>query len=386
MAAEDELRLDRPVAHLRGLFLRPRAGTSVKARVTTAEIVVPLSRACARTRPASAAGSLTVNTTLVSGTSARPDALAWSAYRRACRAETPNRAASTRAASTRRHSRLQQVCSGIDTLSLLTSTHPAITSHAITVLPNMSLFTGGTPRPFQPPVTQRDIKAEVIYCVGGVVSPLLANVYLHYVLDLWPGWWRKRHARGDMIIVRFADDFIAGFEHLGDAGSSCGTSASGSPKFALELHPDKTRLIEFGRFAAVHRAARVLRVSRETFEFPGLHAHLREDRGGAFPGQADHDLEADAGEAERGQRPAQAASARARPGAGAVAGQRGARPYGLLRRARQHPGRQVLPETGDPALVRGSAEPQPAPPPELGPDEPSRDAVAPASPHPASLP
>ena len=99
MTAEDELRLDRPVVHLRGLFLRPRAKNSVSARVTTAEIVVPLSRACARTRPASAAGSLTVNTTLASGTCVRPYALARSAYRRACRAETPNRAASTRAAS-----------------------------------------------------------------------------------------------------------------------------------------------------------------------------------------------------------------------------------------------------------------------------------------------
>ena len=64
-----------------------------------------------------------------------------------------------------------------------------------------------TPRPFQPPVAQRDVKAEVAHCVGGVISPLLRNIYLHYVLDLWAGWWRKRHARGDVIIVRFADDF-----------------------------------------------------------------------------------------------------------------------------------------------------------------------------------
>ena len=220
---------------------------------------------------------------------------------------------------------------------------------------------------------------------GASVSPLLANVYLHYVLDLWAGWWRQRHARGDMIIVRFADDFITGFEHLGDARQFLRDLRERFAKFALELHPDKTRLIEFGRFAAVRRAARGRREAGDV-RFPGLHAHLREDEGGAFPGAAHHDLEADAGEAERGQRPAQATPARARPGAGALAGQRGARPHGLLRRARQHPGRQVLPETGDPALVRGSAEPQPAPPPELEPDEPSRDAVDPASPHPASLP
>ena len=90
-------------------------------------------------------GSLTVNTTLASGTSTRPDALAWSAYRRACRAETPNRPASTRAASAVWHARLQQLSSGIDTLSLPASTHPAITSHAITVLPDMSFIAGDTP-------------------------------------------------------------------------------------------------------------------------------------------------------------------------------------------------------------------------------------------------
>src|SRR6202035_4219841 len=79
----------------------------------------------------------------------------------------------------RRNARLQQLSSGIDTLSLLTSTHPTVTSHAITVLPDMSLPGRDTPRPFQPPVAQRDIKAEVIHCVGGVVSPILLNVALH---------------------------------------------------------------------------------------------------------------------------------------------------------------------------------------------------------------
>src|SRR5712691_4723239 len=74
-----------------------------------------------------------------------------------------------------------------------------------------------TPRPLQPPVTPRHIEAEVIHCVGGVVSPLLANVYLHYVFDLWADWWRKKHARGDVIIVRFADDFVVGFQHREDA-------------------------------------------------------------------------------------------------------------------------------------------------------------------------
>ena len=179
MTAEDELRLDRPVAHLRGLFLRPRAKNSVKARVTTAEIVVPLSRACARTRPASAAGSLTVNTTLASGYLRPPRRPGLVGIPPGLPRRDPEPARQHPRGLRRGHARLQQVCSGIDTLSLLTSTHPAITSHAITVLPDMSLIAGGTPRPFQPPVAQRDIKAEVIYCVGGVLSPLLSNIYLN---------------------------------------------------------------------------------------------------------------------------------------------------------------------------------------------------------------
>ena len=96
---------------------------------------------------------------------------------------------------------------------------------------------------------------------GASVSPLLANVYLHYVLDLWADWWRKRHARGDVIIVRFADDFIVGFEHREDAERFRDELRGRFAKFGLELHPDKTRLIEFGRHAARDRAPGV-RASR----------------------------------------------------------------------------------------------------------------------------
>ncbi len=74
------------------------------------------------------------------------------------------------------------------------------------------------------------------------MSPLLANVYLHYVLDLWAGWWRKRHAGGDVIIVRWADDFIVGFEHREDAERFLDQLRERFAKFGLELHPDKTRL------------------------------------------------------------------------------------------------------------------------------------------------
>jgi hypothetical protein len=138
-----------------------------------------------------------------------------------------------------------QVSSSVDPLGILTSTNP-VTSHAINVLPGMSQPRRNTPRPFQPPVAQRDIKAEVAHCVGGVVSPLLANVYLHYVLDWWARTWRNRHARGDMIIVRWADDFVVGFEHLGDAKQFLRDLRERFAKFSLELNADKTRLIQFG--------------------------------------------------------------------------------------------------------------------------------------------
>jgi RNA-directed DNA polymerase len=104
---------------------------------------------------------------------------------------------------------------------------------------------------------------------GASVSPLLANVYLHYVLDLWADWWRKRHARGDVIIVRFADDFIVGFEYQDDAERFLDGLRGRFAKFGLELHPGKTRLIEFGRHAARRRAARGLR-KPETFDFLGF--------------------------------------------------------------------------------------------------------------------
>jgi RNA-directed DNA polymerase len=104
---------------------------------------------------------------------------------------------------------------------------------------------------------------------GASVSPLLANVYLHYVFDLWADRWRRRHARGDVILVRFADDYVAGFEHRDDAERFLADLRERLVQFALELHPDKTRLIEFGRFAAQNRARRGLG-KPETFEFLGF--------------------------------------------------------------------------------------------------------------------
>jgi group II intron reverse transcriptase/maturase len=88
---------------------------------------------------------------------------------------------------------------------------------------------------------------------GASASPLLANVYLHHVFDLWVRHWRNRYARGDMVVVRFADDFVVGFQYLDDARQFLSELRERFAKFNLELHPDKTRLIEFGRFAAQNR-------------------------------------------------------------------------------------------------------------------------------------
>lgn len=115
---------------------------------------------------------------------------------------------------------------------------------------------------------------------GAVASPLLANIYLHYVFDLWAKRWREHHAHGQVIIVRYADDIVVGFEHGVEAKRFLMDLQQRMEKFALSLHPDKTRLIEFGRFAAPNRAPRGLG-KPETFEFLGFtHICGRSRRGG----------------------------------------------------------------------------------------------------------
>lgn len=104
---------------------------------------------------------------------------------------------------------------------------------------------------------------------GGSISPLLANVYLHYVLDLWADQWRSKHADGDVIIVRYCDDFVVGFQYRKDAERFLFDLRERFLKFNLELHKDKTRLIEFGRFAAQNRK-RQGKGKPETFDFLGF--------------------------------------------------------------------------------------------------------------------
>src|SRR5262249_16018179 len=104
---------------------------------------------------------------------------------------------------------------------------------------------------------------------GAVISPLLANIYLHYALDLWAMRWRRRQASGDMIIVRYADDFIIGFQHESDARRFLDEMRARLGKFALSLQPEKTRCMQFGRFAAERRKRRGLG-KPETFNFLGF--------------------------------------------------------------------------------------------------------------------
>lgn len=104
---------------------------------------------------------------------------------------------------------------------------------------------------------------------GAVASPLLANVFLHYVFDLWVNQWRTKFATGDVIVVRYADDFVLGFQHRREAERFLQDLRERFAKFGLALHPDKTRLLEFGRFAATSRTRRG-EGTPETFDFLGF--------------------------------------------------------------------------------------------------------------------
>jgi RNA-directed DNA polymerase len=116
---------------------------------------------------------------------------------------------------------------------------------------------------------------------GGSISPLLANVYLHYAFDLWAQRWRRTHAHGDMIVVRYADDFIVGFQHRAEAERFLADLRERFTKFGLELHPEKTRRLEFGPFAAENRR-RAGQGKPETFNFLGFTHICGKKRNGRF--------------------------------------------------------------------------------------------------------
>lgn len=125
------------------------------------------------------------------------------------------------------------------------------------------------------------VRTQVGAAQGGSISPLLANIYLHYVLDLWIQQWRTKRARGDVVVVRYADDFVVGFTHQADGVRFLNELRERVAKFGLELHPDKTRLIEFGRSADDDRRGRG-QGKPATFDFLGFTHYCGKTRRGTF--------------------------------------------------------------------------------------------------------
>ena len=208
-------------------------------------------------------------------------------------------------------------------------------------------------------------------------------MYLHYVFDLWADWWRHRRAHGDVIIVRFADDVTVGFEYEQDAQRFLSDLHERFAGFGLQLHPDKTRLIEFGRHAARNRAARG-QGKPETFDFLGFTHICATSKNGRF--WLKRITISKRMRAKLREVKDQLKLRRAHPGARAVAAQRLARSFRLLRRSRQLRRGVGLPVPGDAALVQDAAAPQPAHAGELGTDEPSRDTMDTTRPREAPLP
>jgi group II intron reverse transcriptase/maturase len=124
-------------------------------------------------------------------------------------------------------------------------------------------------------------RSEVGTVQGGSISPLLANIYLHYVFDLWVQRWRQKRASGSIVVVRFADDFVVGFQYRQEAVQFLAELRKRFAEFGLELHPDKTRLIEFGRFAGQNRRERG-EGRPETFNFLGFTHCCARTREGKF--------------------------------------------------------------------------------------------------------
>jgi group II intron reverse transcriptase/maturase len=185
---------------------------------------------------------------------------------------------------------------------------------------------------------------------GATVSPLLANVYLHYVLDLWADHWRRTQARGEMIIVRFADDIVVGFQHRADAERFGHALRERLAEFGLDLHRDKTRLIEFGRFAAGEPQSTWPQEAGD-LRLPGLHAHLWSDERRKVPAGTTYDAKTDAGEAEGGEGRAHAPPASSGTRSGEVVGKRRPRSCQLLRRADEYLRRLGIPSRGSQTLA-----------------------------------
>jgi retron-type reverse transcriptase len=213
---------------------------------------------------------------------------------------------------------------------------------------------------------------------------ILANIYLFYVLDLFAERWRRREATGDVIIVRYADDFIVGFEHEADARRFLDLLRERMGKFALALHPEKTRLIEFGRHAAANRRQQGLG-KPENLQLPGLHLHLRNIPPGPLPDQTEVPARPHAGETPGGQAGAAPADASADPRAREMAQAGRRRLLQISRRADQQPCPGAIPgRSGDP-MATAAQQTQPEGPPDLDLDCHAGGLLASQTAHPPSL-
>jgi group II intron reverse transcriptase/maturase len=219
---------------------------------------------------------------------------------------------------------------------------------------------------------------------GATISPLLANLYLHYVLDLWVQQWRRRPGCGEVIITRYADDFIVGFEHRADAERFLSELRERLRKFSLELHPEKTRLIEFGRFAARQRRAQSLG-KPDTFNFLGFTHICAKTKAGKFLLTRRTMQKRMREKLHAIKNRAAATPASADPNARAVARQRGTRLLGLPCRADQHSRYACLSRAGDAALVSLPPPPKPTHATDLGADDQPGRALAAPSPHSSSM-
>ncbi len=219
---------------------------------------------------------------------------------------------------------------------------------------------------------------------GAVISPLLANIYLHYVLDLWANRWRQREVTGDMIIVRYADDFIVGFQHDSDARRFLDEMRERLKKFALTLHPEKTRLIEFGRFAAERRQRRGLG-KPETFNFLGFTFICGKNSVGQIPDQTENPTGPHAREAQEAQRGDVAAHASANSRSGKVAVVCGQRLLQLSRSAHQCASTGCVPASRDRPLAAHAAASQSEGADHVGADDAAGGRLASKTDHPSSL-
>ena len=218
---------------------------------------------------------------------------------------------------------------------------------------------------------------------GAVISPLLANIYLHYVYDLWVQRWRRRSAQGDVIVVRYADDMVVGFRYLADAHRFLAELKQRLEAFALEVDPDKTRIIEFGRFACENRRAGSGQA--RDLRLPGLYPHLWAVPGGQGPDPATHRARAAGCQAPAGQGHPAPDAAYADPRAGALPATGTERLLQLLRRSDQLPRPQFL-LLAHPALLAARPSPaQPAAPADLPEDDAARGPLVAQPETPASL-